>query len=179
MHQRMFGRRNDDIVRDYFGAHLPPEEVHAHGAAKEKLYRQLMADALPGALVPGVREFLAKNARTPMALATNAEAANVDFLLDTAGLRPCFQVVIDGYQVRHPKPDPEIYLLAADKLGAPPRNCIVFEDSYSGVQAARAAGTRVVGVRTTHPDLAGTDLAIDDFFSPELDIWLQRQTPVD
>jgi len=110
-------------------------------------------------------------------LATNAEPANVDFILDRGGLRTYFQVAVDGHQVQHPKPHPEIYLRAAEFLRVAPRNCIVFEDSFSGVEAARAAGARIVGLRTTHQDLPGTDLAIDDFRGVELEAWLRTQVP--
>ena len=178
--ERMYGRRNDEIVRDFFGAHLSAEEVAAHGAAKEELYRKMLGPRLAEALVPGVRAFLERHAGGPVGLATNAEPANVDFILDGGGLRGYFRVVVDGHQVRHPKPHPEIYLRAAELLGVAPRNCIVFEDSYAGVEAARAAGargTRVVGVRTTHGELPGADLEIDDFRSPQLEGWLRAQEP--
>ncbi len=64
-------------------------------------------------LVPGVREFLARHQDLKFGLATNAEPANVDFVLDTTGLRPLFRVVVNGHQVTHPKPHPEIYLRVA------------------------------------------------------------------
>jgi len=174
---RMYGRRNDEIVREFFGPGLSPEQVAAHGAAKEQLYRELLAPRLPEALVPGVREFLQRHAGQPVGLATNAEPANVDFVLDRGGLRAYFRVVVDGHQVRNPKPHPEIYLRAAELLSAAPRNCIVFEDSFSGIAAARAAGARIVGLTTTHRELPGADLAIGDFRSPQLEIWLRAQVP--
>lgn len=176
MQQRMYGRHNTDIVRDYFGSHLSGEEVFAHGAAKEALYRRLMEPELERRLVPGVRRFLARHAASPMALASNAEPANVSFILRTANLARFFRVALDGQSVRHPKPHPEVYLRAAELLGAAPEDCIVFEDSHSGIAAARAAGMRAVGVRTTHSDL-DADLLIDDFLSPDLDPWLASQTP--
>ena len=175
--ERMYGRRNDEILRDFFGPQLSPEEIAAHGAAKEELYREMLGPRLEEALVPGVREFLQRHAGQPIGLATNAEPANVDFILDRSGLRACFRVVVDGHQVRRPKPHPEIYLRAAGLLSVAPRNCIVFEDSFSGVQAARAAGARIVGLRTTHRELPGADLAIDDFRSLELEPWLRAQVP--
>lgn len=174
---RMYGRRNDEIVRDFFGPGLNEVEVAAHGAAKEALYRELMAPVLEQQLVPGVREFLRRHAGEPLGVATNAEPANVDFILDRAGLRPYFRVIIDGHQVRHAKPHPEIYQRAAELLSVAPRNCIVFEDSFSGVESARAAGTRVVGLRTTHATLPGADLSVDDFRGPELEAWLRGQLP--
>ena len=172
MQQRMYGRRNDEIVQDFFGEHLTPDEVRAHGAAKERLFRETIAAQINEALVPGVREFLERHYDRPIGLATNAEPANVEFLLETAQLRRYFQAVVDGHQVRNPKPHPEIYLRAADLLGSGPGDCVVFEDSVAGIQAARAAGMRVVGLRTTLAELPPVDLAIDHFNSPELEPWL-------
>ena len=124
------------------------------------------------------REFLARHGGSNAALATNAEPANVDFVLDTAGLRPYFRLVVDGDSVAQPKPHPGIYLRAAELLGVEPRNCIVFEDSLAGVAASRAAGMRTVGLLTTHARLPGVDVAIDDFLTPELEPWLQSQLPL-
>ena len=175
MHHRMYGKRNDDIVRDFFGPHLPDEEVASMGAAKEALYRDLIADRIEDLLVPGLRAFLDELEGAPMAVASNAEPANVDFLLDRAGLRRFFRAVVDGHQVNNPKPDPEIYLRAAALLHVAPANCIVFEDSYSGVAAARAAGMRIVGVRTTHVNLPSTSINVDNFCSGYLRTWLAGQ----
>lgn len=174
MHQRMYGKRNDEIVRDFFGD-LPPAEVAARGAAKEVLYRQMIDGRIESLLVPGLRGFLEGHAAAPKAVASNAEPANVQFLLERAGLLRYFSVVVDGHQVHHPKPDPEIYLRAASLLGAAPAHCIVFEDSYAGVEAARAAGMRVVGILTTHSHLPGAALSVHNFLSGELFAWLRSQ----
>jgi len=85
--------------------------------------------------------------------------------------------VVDGHQVRNPKPHPDIYVRAAELLGVAPPNCIVFEDSHSGVAAAVSAGMRVIGVSTTEGNLPGTHLTIDNFLSTELDPWLRSQNP--
>jgi beta-phosphoglucomutase-like phosphatase (HAD superfamily) len=174
----MQGRRNDQIIRDLLGPHASMQEVFEHGAAKERLYRELMAPQLQRRLVPGVARFLERAGRStppekaglperqlgpglcgetfprqeraaPVALATNAEPANADFVLDGTGLRRWFQAIADGSQVERPKPAPDIYLFAAELLGIEPRNCIVFEDSPVGIAAARAAGMRVVGLKCT------------------------------
>jgi len=183
MQQFMYGKRNDEIVRDFFGADLDPDAVAAHGAGKESLYREMMSARLSSSLVPGVTEFLLRRNGTPTGLATNAEPANVNFVLDgvlvgNSPLRACFQAVVDGHQVSRPKPDPEVYLRAAGLLGADPRNCVVFEDSHTGVEAARASGARVVALRTTHKEFKNVDLTVDDFRSPELEKWLEAQNPV-
>ena len=176
MLERMYGKRNDEIVRDFFGEDLPPGEVKERGAAKERLYRQMIAGRLEEMLVPGLRAFLDAYQGAPMAVASNAEPENVNYLLDRVGLRPYFPVVVDGSQASRPKPDPEIYLVTAQRLGVLPANCIVFEDSLSGVEAARRAGMRIVGVNTTHDNLPGTCICVDNFLNGELRSWLNGQT---
>ena len=173
--QRMHGRRNDEIVRDFLGNHVPERVVFEHGAAKERLFREMIADQLSTRMVPGIQGFLARTQSVPVALATNAEPANVDFVLERAGLRRWFAAVADGTQVKNPKPAPDIYLYAAKLLATPPENCIVFEDSPVGISAARSAGTRVVGVRTHSGALRDVDLAVDNFIDPELEPWLAQQ----
>lgn len=174
---RMYGRRNDEIVRMVFGEDVPWNEVLRHGADKERLYRERIAGELDDHLVPGVGPFLQRHCEVPKAIASNAEPANLEFILERSGLAPHFAVTVNGEQVTRPKPDPEIYLRTADLLGVPPRNCIVFEDSHTGVRAARAAGTRVVGLSTTHTELPGTDLVVRDFNDPGLEPWLLNQLP--
>jgi len=172
MQERMYGKRNDQIIRDYMGEHLTDAEVLEHGAAKERLYREMIAPKLEKYIVPGVREFLARHHDLPMAVASNAEPANVTFILQAAGLAPFFRVIVDGHQVRNPKPAPDIYFKTAELLRVAPDDCVVFEDSYSGVQAALAAGMQVVGLRTTHAELPGSRLEIDNFLAPQLESWL-------
>jgi beta-phosphoglucomutase len=172
MHDRMYGRRNDRIVRDFFGDGLSAEEVEARGTAKEAVYRKMIAGRVESMLVPGLRDFLDRYRDTPKAIASNAEAANIDFLMDESGLRPYFAVVLNGHQVSHPKPDPEIYLRAAELLQVRPAACIVFEDSHSGVEAGRAAGMKVIGISTTHGYLPGTELTVDNFKNGDLQAWL-------
>lgn len=171
---RMLGKHNGDIVRDFFGpANLTDEAVAAHGREKEKLYREMMEPELSRLLVPGVLEFLQRHRGTPMAVASNAEPENVEFVLEKAGIKDQFRVVIDGHEVKHPKPDPEIYVTAAARLGLAPAACVVFEDSHTGIAAARAAGMKVVGVATTVSEFPNIDLTIRDFHDPELETWLR------
>jgi len=170
--RRMFGKHNADILEILFGGALDAGEIRRRGAEKEALYREMMAPVIAGHIVPGVIGFLERHAGEQMAVASNAERANVDFVLDVAGLRKYFRVVIDGDQVERPKPDPEVFLRAADALGVAPRECVIFEDSLAGVAAARACGARVAGLLTTHDALDGVDLSIRDFLDPELERWM-------
>jgi beta-phosphoglucomutase family hydrolase len=177
---RMLGKRNDEIVRDIFGHDLPEQALREHGAAKERLYRELMAPVLERHYVAGARELLraAHGRGIPLALASNAEPLNVDFVLDGSNLRPLFAAIVDGHQVEHAKPHPEIFLTAAARLGVAPANCIVFEDSPGGVQAALSAGGRVVALLTTEKEYPEAALAIADFTDPRLVSWLAAQRPV-
>ncbi len=172
MHAFMYGKRNDAIVRSFFGEHLTESEVFQHGAAKEALYREMMRPDLAKSLVPGVVEFIERHRDLAIGLGTNAEPANVRFVIDEAGLQNLFQIVVDGHQVKRAKPAPDIYLRVSDQLGVPPEYCVVFEDSFTGVEAALAAGMRAVGIRTTHQEFEGVSLAIDDFLDARLEEWI-------
>ncbi len=177
---RMLGKHNDAIVRDFFSdVALTEEEIFAHGANKERVYRELMTDVFEEKLVPGVREFLACGNGVRLGVGSNAETANVDFVLERAGIRHYFAAIASGHDVERPKPAPDIYLKVAEMLGVLPDSCIVFEDSLTGVAAARAAGMRVVGVLTSMPELPGVDLAIRDFRDPRLGAWLSSQRELD
>jgi beta-phosphoglucomutase len=132
----------------------------------------MAAGRLESMLVPGLRDFLEEYRKAPMGLASNGEPANVELIVERTGLRPYFRAIVNGQQVVNPKPHPEIYLRVAELLGVSPPNCIVFEDSHAGVQAALAAGMRVVGLRTTHGYLPGTSITVDNFVSGELRQWL-------
>lgn len=175
MLERMYGKRNDEIIRDYFGDSLAPVEVAARSRAKEELYREMAGSRIEQMLVPGLRAFLDRYRDAPMAVASNAEPENVAFVLDRAGLRPCFRAVVDGLRVVNPKPHPDVYLLAARLLKVAPANCIVIEDSPTGVAAAKAAGMKVIGLRTTYVNLHGAVLNVDNFNSGDLSSWLGEQ----
>jgi beta-phosphoglucomutase len=177
LERRMHGGRNDQIVSAFFGADLTPEEVFEHGAAKERLFREMMGPQLEWHLVGGVRQFLVACQGVPKGIASNAEPPNIDFVLDGAGLRPFFDVLVDGHQVANAKPFPDVYLRAAELLGCPAASCIVFEDSPTGVEAGRRAGMRVVGVGTHQGSLEGVELMVPDFLDPRLPVWLAQQQP--
>ena len=183
MQQFMYGKRNDEIVRDFFGADLAPEAVAAHGAGKESLYREMMSPRLAASLVPGVTDFCCAATELPPVLppTPNPPMSTLFSIECGSGIRPCGRVSrpwSTGIRSAGPKPDPEVYLRAAGLLGVDPRNCVVFEDSHTGVEAARASGARVVALRTTHKEFKNVDLTVDDFRSPELEKWLEAQKPV-
>jgi beta-phosphoglucomutase len=126
---RMHGKRNSELVNDLIGGNLTEEIVFAHGAEKERVFREMMLkEGIEQYRIPGLPEFLERHKDLPMAIGTNAEPANIDFVLDEFDLRRYFKVAVNGQQVDRPKPFPDIYLKAAELLGLEPRDCIVFED---------------------------------------------------
>jgi len=134
-------------------------------AEKEGLYRELYAPYL--APINGLENFLTelKNAGVKMAMATSATVEDINFILNKVPIRDDFDEIVNSSMVSKPKPNPQIFLKAAEKLNREPANCVVFEDSLAGIKAANAAGMKVVGITTGHPaaDLHPVDLVIDDY----------------
>ena len=118
-------------------------------------------------VVPGVLNFLKKlkKANIPTALATSSRKESSNFVIDKLKIRFYFQSIINGDDIVNSKPNPEIYLKSAKKLGVKPIDCVVFEDSHLGVEAAKKAGMKVILVMTSHTqkEIPAVDLAIKDF----------------
>lgn len=156
----IFGRRNDEILREYFGANFPAAEVARVGDAKETLYRALVRER-GITLLPGVRRWLDKlrDEGWRQAMASSAPRANLEAIIEALGIGDYFAGIVSAEDVTRGKPDPQVFLAAADKLGVAPDSCVVVEDAPAGVEAARRAGMRAVGVLTAHADL-GADIVV-------------------
>jgi beta-phosphoglucomutase family hydrolase len=142
-----FGQRNDSIVPRWLGAASTPERVERIGEAKEELYRDLVRrDGISP--LPGVVDWLQLLQREGwrQAIASAAPRANVEVILEALSATQLFQAIVSAEDVRHGKPDPEVYLTAAARVGASPERCVVVEDAVAGVEGARSAGMRSIGV---------------------------------
>jgi beta-phosphoglucomutase len=128
--------------------------------------------------VEGLPEFLLKldHLGAARAIATSAPRSNVDFTLKKTGIGSHFATILDDSFVSHGKPHPEVYLKAAAALQVNPANCIVFEDSIAGVEAGKKAGSRVVGLTTTHTsdELVETDYIIENFVGLEPQVLISK-----
>lgn len=175
LEERMIGRRNEELVVDLLARPVSPEEAFEHGARKEALYRKRMAPVLEQHLTPGLRDFLERYRSYPIGVATNAEPANLDFVLENANLRPYISASLNGHQVERPKPDPEIYCRLTGMLGIPAQECVVFEDSKTGATAARQAGCLVVGILSNSDTFPGVDFTARDFRDSALRSWLEQR----
>jgi beta-phosphoglucomutase family hydrolase len=147
--RRTAGWTNREILRELVNPDISDEDIGAFAHRKENAYRELYRPHL--AALAGALPFLdALRARgVKLAVATSAPTDNIDFTLDGAGLREKFDAVVGAADISRGKPDPEIFLKAADRLGVPPEACLVFEDATAGIEAARRAGMRVVVITTT------------------------------
>ncbi len=142
-----FGWRNPEIFRHLFDATMPDDRVAELAFRKEEFYRDSVRTSgtqlLPG-VARWIREFQA--AGYLQALGSSAPRGNLDLLLEVTGVRSAFGAIVSGDDVIRGKPDPEVFLKAANLLGVAPQDCVVMEDAIAGVEAARAAGMRCVGV---------------------------------
>ena len=149
--KRRLGFNNREYMRFVLGREPTEAEVLKSTVEKEALYREIYHPhlATPPGLIP-LLEFATREG-IACGVATSAPEVNVRFVLDGLEIRPYFKEVVDASCVKNCKPDPEIYLLAAQRLGLPPAQCIVFEDALAGIQAAQAAGMPVIAITTSYP----------------------------
>jgi beta-phosphoglucomutase len=146
-----FGSRNDRILALHVGDALSADEKRRIGALKESRYRELVRrDGL--ALLPGVGDWLTRlhAGGWRQAVASSAPPANIDVLIEVLGLTELFQATVSAEEVPHGKPHPDVFLRAAEKLGASAHRCVVVEDAAVGVEAGRRAGMRTIGVKGPH-----------------------------
>lgn len=166
-----FGRRNASFLPEWLGPEATAERVEQVAHAKEACFRRLVETGHVVAL-PGASDWIQRLHQEGwlQAIASSAPRLNVDAMLRSAGIGSQFEVVVAAEDVHIGKPDPQVFLLAARRLGVPPERCIVVEDAVAGVEGARRAGMRCVGVSRTGAPLAAdltvsslADLAPDTF----------------
>ena len=169
----VLGPPNDVTFRRCMGRDLSPEQM---AELSEELEENFRREIGPHARAfPGVRRFIEEcHAQgITMAVASAAMGKNVHFLISALGLGDYFRALLTGDDISHPKPDPEIYLKTAEKLGVNPATCAVFEDSFVGVEAAKRAGMKCVAIASSFPaeDLrrdTRADLIVPSFESVSL-----------
>jgi beta-phosphoglucomutase len=142
-----FGQRNDSILRQWLGARATPALIERVGDAKEALYRQHVVQQGIEPL-PGVSQWVGRLHQQGwrQAIASAAPRKNVETVLEALRTAECFEAIVAAEDVHRGKPDPEVFLVAAAKLNVPRSRCIVVEDALQGIEAARAAGMKSIGV---------------------------------
>jgi beta-phosphoglucomutase len=146
--QDTFGRRNPEIIRLVFDRNASDEVVADLGGRKERAYRAAIhRDGV--ALLPGVRELLAdiRALSWRQAIGSSAPRENLDLILEVTATRGDFDAIVSAEDTTRGKPDPQVFLVAAERLNIRPERCVVFEDAVAGVEAAKAAGMKCIAVR--------------------------------
>ncbi|WP_265712282.1 HAD family hydrolase [Sphingobacterium sp. InxBP1] len=163
--QHMYGKHNSYIMQHFFKRPISPEELRTLEFEKEQLFRVIYKDHV--APIKGLIEFLGqlKDSGFKLAVATSAPKENMDLILDELNIRSLFSSTLSSEDVKLHKPHPEVYLKSAENLGIPIKQCIVFEDSFSGITAAQNAGMKVVAVLSTHKrdELPPSDIYIQNY----------------
>jgi beta-phosphoglucomutase family hydrolase len=161
--KRIFGQRNDTIIRNTLGKDISQSKVDAVAKMKEEYFRQTAHQNLKP--FPGVINLLKllKEHSFPSAIASSAPMENILLILNDLNIKDYFQAIVYGREVSEGKPSPQVFLLASQKLGTLPQNCIVIEDAPAGIAGAKRAGMYCIGVTNSHPPdkLFEADIVID------------------
>lgn len=167
----MYGKHNGYIMTHFFKRSIDAEELKRLEDEKESMFRDIYKDKVE--TIPHYLEFLtalrSRNFKT--AVATSAPRANLDLIIKALKIEDKMDSMMSSEDVKSHKPDPEVYLKSAERVGVPPSDCIVFEDSFSGVTAALNAGMKVVGVLSTHTkeQLPPCNFYINDYSEVNVD----------
>ncbi len=165
-----FGRTNPAIIRRFWKDHGLPDptdaEIDAVAEEKEQDFRTELAREFPA--MDGVPDLLRalRNAGWRIAIGTSAPQANLDLAAERLGIVDLLDATVCGTEVSHGKPDPEVFLLAAERTGTRPESCVVIEDAGAGIDAGQAGGMRTIGIVSsgrTHAELAHADLVVERF----------------
>jgi beta-phosphoglucomutase len=149
--KQIFGSRNDTALRRFFGRDLPKGEIEKLSEDLEARFRAAFRPHAQPLL--GLKTLMdeCRAEGIPLAVASSAMTKNVDFVVDTLKLRSYFASIVTGDDVSRPKPDPEIYIQAAERLTLAPAKCVAFEDSFVGIESAKRASMKCVAIASTFP----------------------------
>lgn len=169
--QHMFGKSNSYILSHFLERTIEGEELRILEDEKESLFRKIYEpyiDPITG-IIPFIEDLYQNEVK--LGVATSAPVANLDLIFSKVPLRDKMGSILASENVTKHKPDPEVYLTSAKNLGVSQEDCVVFEDSFSGVSAALNAGMKVVGVLTSHTieELPPCNLYIKDYSEMSFD----------
>ena len=157
------GKRSDTIIKNVLGKKIPQNEITKIIQEKDETFRQLMGQNIRP--FPGVLKLIAslKEHGFKIAIASSAPMENIQLITRSLKIHNHFDTIVSGWEVTRGKPDPQTFLLTAEKLGVEAERCIVIEDAISGVTASKRAGMPCIAVTNTTPreELREADLIID------------------
>ncbi|MEM6769185.1 MAG: HAD family phosphatase [Bacteroidota bacterium] len=156
---------NLEILERLFGDRFTLAERKQIAWDKEAAYREIFAEDFAANIVPGALEFIksAHELGLPMAIGTAGPKENAEFVVARLGIEQYMGHIVHSGMVSKGKPDPEVFQQGADALGVPLNECLIFEDSVTGAQAAHNAQAPVIVLTTTHEEAEFTHLPVADF----------------
>lgn len=171
---KVIGRTEREVLETLFNHPLTEDQLENY--SNQRIDIAIAAYKNHMELTPGLKKFLdtmrANNIH--MGVATSNRKRYMNFIMDNLHIRDYFSVILTAQDINKGKPDPEIYIKTAKKMGTSPSNCLVFEDSISGIQAGKAACMKVIGLATTHAkaELTIADKVITDFNEADISLLL-------
>jgi beta-phosphoglucomutase len=174
-----FGKKNDLILRGWLGEDATADRIQRIGDAKEMEYRRLArAEGLQP--LPGAAEWVARlhAAGWKQAIASSAPRANVEVVMEALGVGRYIDAIVAAEDVTRGKPDPDVFLEAARRLGLPAARCIVVEDAVAGIAGGHAAGMKCIGV-SRHVDLSHADVFVRSLPELAADVFARLVSPPD
>jgi beta-phosphoglucomutase len=158
-----FGRTSRDIIHHFWGDTLTPEQMREMDDRKEAIFRDLLSEHIP--TMPGAVELIDDlyGHGFRLAIGSSGPPANVQLVAQSLGLANRLAGIVTGADVTRGKPDPQVFLLAAERMHLAPDRCAVVEDAVHGITAARRAGMRAIALTGTAPREAfgAADLVVD------------------
>jgi len=150
------------MILDRSGFEISQKEKEDLAEQKNKWFIEMVNRMTSSEILPGIETFLVKLEKEGIRKAVGSASKNARLALQKTGLLDRFEIIVDGTMVQKAKPDPEVFMQAARKLGINPQNCIVFEDAIAGVKAAHNGGMKCIGIGKKD-DLSEADLVIKSF----------------
>jgi beta-phosphoglucomutase len=152
-----------EIITRASGKSYTPEQKRELAERKNRYFVESLATVTPEALLPGAVRTLQELKSRKIKIAVASNSRNAKTIIDRVEIGPYLDAVVDGYEIENSKPDPEVFLLAAKNVGIPPDQCLVVEDAVAGIEAARSAGMKALGIgakgRLPNADIVVPDLS--------------------
>jgi len=157
-----------EILTRASGRTFTPEQKQEIADRKNRYFSESLAAVTPDELLPGALNALKELKRRGIKIAVASNSRNAKPIIRQVGIEPYLDAIVDGHEIENSKPDPEVFLLAAKNVGVPPANCIVVEDAVAGLEAARRAGMRALGIGTRER-LPNADIVVPDLSAISID----------